>query len=218
MEVTARELPFRHWLIDGMIDAQRVGQIHAALPPADWPGWEARYENDCERGKRTCRDRAALPEPIAAELAALNGMTWLGYLRCLTEIPELTIDPHFHGAGLHVTEPGGWLSPHLDYALHPKLPDMERRVNLVLFLNPTWRAEWGGAFELGDDIGNPIERVLPAPGQAVVWLPSDVAYHGTQRVAGDAPPRATLAVYYLAPARPGAVRKRALFIPNRRAG
>jgi hypothetical protein len=201
-----------------MIDSGRASQLHAALPPIEWSGWEARYENDCERGKRTCRDWAKLPAAVAAELAALNGLTWLGYLRRLTGITELAIDPYLHGAGLHITDPGGWLSPHLDYALHPKLPGMERRVNLLLFLNPTWREEWGGAFELGDDLGNPAERVFPAPGRAVVWLPSDVAYHGTQRIAEDAPPRATLAVYYLAPARPGVVRKRALFVPNRRAG
>jgi hypothetical protein len=178
-----------------------------------------RYDNDCEWRKRTCNDIRALEDvgcrtwPIFSNLG-LSGVVALIAHRI--GIESLTMDSTFHGGGLHVTDPGGWLSPHLDYSRHPKLPDMERRLNLVLFLNPEWREEWGGAFELYDDAGaEVVARVYPKFNSAVLWEPTDVAFHGTQKVTDDAPPRVSLAVYYLAPARPNCTRKRALFVPRR---
>lgn len=203
--------PFTHWILDGFAMPFTRENLFSHVPDSQWPGWEARYENDCERGKRTCRRM-----PTAALEAALDHLSTDGvvqHLRELTGISDLQADPTLHGAGLHVTEPGGWLVQHLDYAVHPKL-DLERRVNLVYFLNPKWDEKWGGAFELGDEMGNVVKRVYPAPCRAVVWLPGDTAFHGTQRVLCGTD-RATLAVYYLASKRPGAHRRRALFCPNR---
>jgi len=188
--------------------------LYSQVPNAQWTGWESRYDNDCERGKRACRDLALMPAGIAKMLRDLQGMA--SRLQELTHVDGLKADHTLHGGGLHVTDSGGHLSPHIDYARHPIFPDLERRVNLVLFLNPVWQKSWGGAFELWDPNARKVKAsVEPAPGRAVAWLPSDTAFHGTQLVAKDAEARATLAVYYLAPARPEAVRTRALFVPNR---
>lgn len=42
-----------------------------------------------------------------------------------------------------------------------------------------------------------------------------MSYHGTEPTSADAPDRVSLAAYYLSPARPGATRVRALFLPKR---
>jgi Rps23 Pro-64 3,4-dihydroxylase Tpa1-like proline 4-hydroxylase len=209
MEITKFDEPYPHWLIDGFLDQD----LYRFIPPAGWDGWEARYDNDCERGKRTAR--RLLPYPLQEALAKLNSFETLSLVREITEMRDLVVDHTYHGAGLHVTDPGGHLNQHLDYALHPVLTTMERRANLIVFLNPHWSAEWGGAFECGNNVGTVVKRIPPAPGRAILWLPSDTAFHGTERVTDDAEPRATLAAYYLMPARPGVVRRRALFIPNR---
>lgn len=217
MEIQSFTEPFSHWVIDGLESVQSALDLYLEIPSASWPGWEARYDNDCERCKLTCRDTGILPSLISFELLSLCNEHFVsGFLRPLVGISDLVSDPFIHGGGLHLTLPGGHLSPHLDYAKHPKLSTLERRVNLVLFLNPFWQEEWGGAFELWDaDARQVVKRVYPSPGRAVVWLPDDTAFHGTEKVSAEAPSRATLAVYYLSALRSGVTRSRALFVPNR---
>jgi hypothetical protein len=204
--------PFRHWIIDGVIPEQLLKDSFHSLPAADWPGW-VRYNNDCER-KRTANDLYNLTGPVRQLFEGLNGWGWLAFLRRLTSIAELQNDPTLHGAGIHISDPGDFLSAHIDFALHPKAPLFERRLNLVLFLTE-WRREWGGEFELFDDEGREVlKTVSPAFNRAVIWEPTDTAFHGTAEVRGPAP-RVTAAVYYLSPARGGVTRKRALFVPRR---
>lgn len=132
----------------------------------------------------------------------------------MSGVDGLRTDPTGYGAGVHVTEPGGRLNCHIDYALHSC--GLERRMNLIMFLNPVWREEWGGALELyRDDARTVAERIYPAFNRAAIWESSDVAYHGTQPTSADAPDRVTAAAYFLADPRPGCVRKRALFCPAR---
>src|SRR5437879_5521062 len=60
---------------------------------------------------------------------------------------DLFPDPGLHGGGWHAHARGGKLNVHLDYSIHPKL-GLERRVNLIVYLTPGWKQEWGGALGL----------------------------------------------------------------------
>lgn len=211
MEITTAEVPFRHWVCDDFFP--RLNGEALELPGAADPVW-VRYDNDCERHKRTSNDLAGLPPVWGSVFGRLFSPSVVSWLACLAEVTGLRADPTLHGGGVHVTDPGGWLQPHLDYALHPS--GLERRLNLVLFLNPQWQTGWGGAFELYDDEGRRVVlRVFPSFNRAVIWEPSDTTFHGTQSLSKRAPPRVTAAVYYLADPRPGVTRKRALYVPRR---
>ncbi len=222
MNATRHEHPFTHFVVEDFAPAGLVDGL-SWVPGPEWAGWEARYDNDCERGKRTTRRLDAIGPGWGDLFGWLNGELLATTLGRTCGVYPLSPDPTAHGAGLHVTEPGGHLSPHLDYALHPLLEGMERRLNLVLFLNREWREEWGGALELYDNAAATVgARIYPKLNRAVLWCPGDVEFHGTQRVeyvdderAANVPPRVTAAAYYLAPARPGVTRRRALFVPQR---
>lgn len=206
--MTAGLAPFRHWIIDGWCDPC------GPLPPVDW---EANYENDCERGKRTTRDVFALPADYRAVFARLGAAHTVDEWVERTNIPGLSFDGSLHGAGLHVTEPGGFLQVHVDYERHPYRPHMERRLSLIAFLHAEWRPEWGGELLLCDPTGRAAVRLEPRPGRLVAFEGGPASYHGVRRTAADAPPRVTAAAYCLAPARASAARLRACFLPNRNA-
>jgi len=220
--VTACKAPFRAWVIDdvsALVPASLCRDAYAAVPPCDWPGW-CRYDNALENRKRTARDRDELPAPCGALLSYLSDNrqpdSFLYRLAAAIDFGELlTIDPYLHGAGIHVTDPGGWLQVHGDYELHPLLPWAERRLSLVLYLNPSWESHWGGETLLCDGMGAAVEAVMPAPGRALVFEGGNAAFHGCRPTSPDAPPRVTAAVYYLGAARPSAHRRRAMFLPNR---
>ncbi len=200
--------PVRWWVIDDV--APRVPAD--AVPPGDWPGWEARYDNDCERGKRATR-RADLDPRLAGPMRALGSRPWAdlwsGYLGYPVEP-----DPTGHGRGLHVTAPGGWLNAHLDFDRHPRRPAMRLALSAVLFLHDRWEPGWGGAFYLASPAGEALRRFEPLPGRLVAFEASDLAYHGVEAVTGPAE-RVSVAAGYLAPATPASTRTRALFLPSR---
>lgn len=180
-------------------------------------GWEAHYYNDCERDKSTTRHLHTLPDAVQGIFERLQSRELIEQLSDQFGIRGLQLDPVLHGGGLHMLWPGGWLQTHVDYEVHPKFPHLERRINLVQFLNPVWAPRWGGELVLADASGKVATRILPEPGAVVAFECGPTSFHGVRRVDPKASPRLTAAVYLLAPRRDSAVRTRALFLPNRKA-
>ena len=209
----SRKTPFRWWRLNDVADERSILDAYASVPTSDWPRW-VRYSNEIENAKRTTRE-VKLSFPIDHLSGHLAGSEVKRHLSAISGVSPLLNDPELYGAGLHVIDPGGWLQVHGDYELHPCLEGYERRLNLILWLNPTWEPEWGGSLLLCDGMGKRIKSFLPTPGEAILFEGGPIAFHGTEQTADDAPPRVTMAMYYLARARPSATRLRALFMPNR---
>ncbi len=210
-ELEAKEFqePFRHWVIDGYYPVDPF--FHKILARARVACPWVNYDNDCER-KRSCNVTDDLPALVNLAICDLL-LDDVGFGN-ITGIHGISGDDTLHGGGLHVTDPGGFLAPHIDYALHPHLVGMERRLNAILFLDD-WQETWGGALCFYDDTGSEvITRIYPKRGRLVLWEPTDTSFHGCEVVSGPQS-RHTIAVYYLAPARPTATRKRALVVPQR---
>ncbi len=79
----------------------------------------------------------------------MNSAPVLQFLEALTGIEGLIPDPYFGGAGPHQILPGGFLKVHADFNWHPMLK-LDRRLNLLVYLNRDWREEYGGHLELWD--------------------------------------------------------------------
>ena len=199
--------PVRWWVVD---DAVRTVPV-ASIPPEDWSGCEARYDNDCESGKRTTRDLRTLPA-IAQVLAALRSPASVSRWSALLGYP-VEDDPTLHGGGLHITGWGGHLTTHLDYDRHPLLPGKRRALNLIAFIHDRWKPEWDGAFVLCDPMGGVVKRIEPRPGRMVAFECGDLSYHGVEQV--GAAVRVSVAAYLLADATAANTRRRALFLPPR---
>lgn len=196
--------PFRHWVLNDVVPVDLLQTARLSVPSVTHPDW-IRYENDCEKHKWTIERN--LPSAWNALLEYLEELP----LASLTGIPDLKRDSSRRGAGLHVTMPGGFLAPHLDYALHPS--GLERRANLILFL--TDESDDSGRLTLYQPNGLPIRSFRGVANQAIVFECGETSYHGVERLAKTAKPRLTAAAYYLAPARPGTIRQRAMFLPPR---
>ena len=82
-------------------------------------------------------------------LYSLNSSTFLKFLEELVGIPDLVSDPSFRGGGLHNIFRRGKLGIHIDFNKHQKY-DLDRRLNLLLYLNKEWKEEFGGHIELWD--------------------------------------------------------------------
>jgi len=137
-------------------------------------------------------------------LHQLNSSTFLNFLESLTGIQGIIPDPHFNGGGLHQIERGGYLKIHVDFNRHKRLK-LDRRLNLLLYLNRDWQEEYGGHLELWDrDMNRCHQRILPIFNRCVIFNTNDFSYHGHPDpiTCPEGMTRKSLALYYYSNGRP----------------
>lgn len=135
----------------------------------------------------------------------LNSEPFLTFVKELTGIDEkLFGDPYFSGAGLHETKNGGLLKVHADFNKHP-INGLDRRVNIIVYLNKDWKDEYGGHFELWDEeMSNCVERFAPSFNSVAIFSTTSKSYHGLPNplACPDGMSRKSLALYYYSNGRP----------------
>jgi len=197
--------PFPHIQLDGLFDEALLDQAIAEMPVmARW----ARYDTANER-KVVCSDVAAFGPAGQILVHGLNSAPFIRFLERLTGIQGLIPDPHLHAAGYMKVPPGGFLGLHYDFTTQQELR-LDRRVNVLLYLNRDWRTEWGGQLELHSN--DPLESaqhqsvdIEPLFNRLVIFNTPD-ALHGHRRPIACPPDRARLCFswyYYTAPLVPG---------------
>ncbi len=137
--------------------------------------------------------------PATARLAQwLNSAPFLAYLENLTGIKNLIADPSYFGGGVHWIDNGGYLEVHADFN-HLKQYNLERRINLLLYLNEDWQDEYNGHLELWDRSRmTKVKSVAPLCNRAVIFSTVKEALHGhpTPLNAPAGRARRSLALYY----------------------
>ncbi|MCB9615565.1 MAG: 2OG-Fe(II) oxygenase [Sandaracinus sp.] len=199
--------PFPHVVIDGLLPEEVVREAARAFPRADHPGFKRR--DYAEQAARFGQLQRRAFEGVAPELRHLlnevNGMVFLDLLSRVSDVEGLIPDPHFTGAGLHLTLPGGHLALHADFD-RDRRRGLARVLSVVLFLVETWDESWGGHLELWDESLTRCEaRIAPHPGRLVVFAHGDRCWHGhpTPLACPEGHARQSLAAYYyVADARP----------------
>jgi hypothetical protein len=108
----------------------------------------------------------------------LAGPAFLQVLQKVTNMWGLMPDPYMFGGGLHATASGGKLAVHADYNKHPFFK-LDRRLNLLIYLNEGWKEENGGCLELWDrEMKGCAKRVLPEFNQTVLFATDSSSFHG----------------------------------------
>lgn len=185
--------PFPHAVIDGLWPQDRLDKVAAEFPPPVDPRWQT-YPQPEERGKRCGGPemQGPLVRDLMADLMAPAQQAWL---ESLTGIANLV--PSAVGGGMHMTGEGGRLAMHRDFNVLPGT-DLERRLNVLLFLNEEWHAEWGGTLYLGADRQVPV---LPLMNRMVIFECGPESWHGHPEPVSGEHWRKSVACYWYAPPR-----------------
>lgn len=187
--------PFPHVVIDDFLDASVLRDIAANYPARDG---KAFFDRAQERLKYQYHAGETVHAATRNLLAELNGQAFLRFLSELTGIGGLVSDPYFVGGGLHETLSGGHLSVHADFNIHGTMK-VERRLNLLIYLNDEWPPAFGGDLELWDRGMVAAEaRISPLMGRAVIFNTSLDSYHGVPDPVACPPERSrkSIATYY----------------------
>lgn len=190
--------PFPHAVIDDWLPEDVVRAAARAFPGAEHPGFRRRdYAEQARFGQLQRKAFAGVDARVRQLLNEVNGMVFLEMLERVTGARGLIPDPHFTGAGLHLSLPGGHLALHTDFD-RDRARGLARSLSVVLFLVESWKDEWGGALELWDASLERCERVMPRPGRLVIFAHGEDHWHGhpTPLACPEGVARQTLAAYY----------------------
>ena len=198
----ANAKPFPHIVFDDFLDPALLDQVLSEFPKPAAIRWQ-RFDNEREI-KLASASESSFGPITRLLLYHLNSITFLEFLSRATGIANLIPDPCFDGGGLHQIVRGGKLAIHSDFNKHP-LYGLDRRLNLLVYLNKDWREEYGGHLELWNrDMTRCEAKILPVFNRLMVFGTTDFTYHGhpDPLQCPEGVTRKSLALYYFTNGRP----------------
>lgn len=139
-----------------------------------------------------------LPVYTRSVFQALNSRPFIQFLEKMSGIKGLIPDPYYMGGGIHRINTTGYLDIHADFN-HHTLMDVERRINLLIYLNPDWKEDYGGSFEIWtNDMGEKVESFAPVMNRMCCFSTGDNTMHGNPNPVNhpNGDPRLSIALYY----------------------
>lgn len=201
-EQYANAKPFPHVMIDDFLPEEVLNKVLDEFPGSKQIDWIS-FDGDVQKklGSKTEEQMGPFTRFLMYQL---NSATFIKFLEKLTGIEGLIPDPHFWGGGLHQIKPNGFLKLHADFNFHPVLK-VDRRINLLIYLNKDWEESYGGNLELWDrDITQCEAKIAPLFNRFVVFSTTDFSFHGHPQPLTCPPDRTrkSLALYYYSNGRP----------------
>jgi hypothetical protein len=204
--------PFPHIVIDNFLPPEFVAHLNACFPDIASKKKAGSGHNpvilddgsEAQLGKEwLCRERL-VPFVYRRLYWELNNYPFVGFLEKITGISGILADPHLLGGGVHSTRPGGYLKVHADFNKHPDY-GLDRRLNLLIYLNEDWLPEYGGDLELWtEDMQSCVHKIAPVAGRCVIFRTSSTSYHGHPHplTCPQDRTRRSIALYYYSNGRP----------------
>lgn len=107
-----------------------------------------------------------------------NSSLFIYWLEKITCIEKLIPDPHLRGGGLNRVLANERLGLHTDFNWNDQL-QLNRKVNLILYLTPNWKSEWNGDLELWDkEAKTCLQKIQPKSNRLVFWNYEPWLVHG----------------------------------------
>ena len=195
--------PFPHIYFDNFLPVEVAEAALEDFPEPKEAAWNA--QKDVNQKKKLAFDAVErLPESLRDVLYFLNSRPMLQFLEKLTGIGCVLPDPNYVGGGLHQIRPGGLLEVHADFSYH-KTIRLDRRINVLIYLNKDWKEEYGGHFELWDrQVKKAEQRILPLFNRCAIFSTTSVSFHGHPHPLACPPERnrKSIATYYYSNGRP----------------
>jgi Rps23 Pro-64 3,4-dihydroxylase Tpa1-like proline 4-hydroxylase len=200
--------PFQHLVIDNFLPLSVAHELLRAFPDTSDDCWQRSNDEGIEIKARTdWQSEFDIPDRLSGVVRILNSAPILRAMSEVLSIPKLMSDPYYSGGGLNVSERGGLLDVHVDGNYHDA-SGMNRRVNLLYYLNPNWEPAWGGEFGIYDNTGEKLAKaVSPIFNRCIIFDTHDKSYHGLPNPINfptNDPRRSILLYYYTVAKRPNA--------------
>ena len=197
--------PFPHIVLRDFLKSDLLNKVVDEFPDLALAKSAVKQSNNEKEVKLSSEGMALLSSNALLLNSYLQSDLMLNWLNELTGIEEpLISDPYLAGGGYHEIKKGGLLKIHADFNKHPKL-NLDRRLNMIIYLNRDWEESWGGGLQLFDEkMDKPIKSVVPNFNTAIIFSTTSFTYHGHPDPLScpENRSRRSLAYYYFSTGRP----------------
>lgn len=187
--------PFHHIAIDDFFPVEVLERVRQEV--LDMGAKDPEFASENEKLK-TSFNPDRMPEYSKSVFRFLSSRPFIQFLENMTGIKGLIPDPYFLGGGVHRTNTGGYLDIHVDFN-HHSIMNLERRMNLLIYLNPDWKEEYGGSFEVWtDNMSEKVAGFAPVMGRMCAFSTGHNTMHGNPEAVNhpNGDPRLSIALYY----------------------
>jgi len=199
LDVTYEQYPFPHKVIDNFLKTDHISNILLSINKLKDENADSKFINPkspYEYNKYAFNTNYNFH--LKQLFIELNSPFFINQLEKLTGIQGLiTNDITLQGAGIHRIKRGGYLQLHTDFnSYNHKYGKLDRRINLLIYMNPDWKEEYNGALCLCDKETNTcVKKILPILNRCVIFNTSNKSIHGhPEKLNADC--RQSIAVYY----------------------
>ena len=195
--------PYPHIVINDLFNDDLLNNILNEFPKnLDQIG--EKFNNKVEK-KLSLNDPKNFSDETNNFINFLNSNLFISFLQNITNVKEKLIpDPYLIGGGLHELRNEGYLNIHADFNLHPTMK-LDRRLNILIYLNKDWKDDYGGSLELWDKkMIKCQKKIIPTFNKTVIFSTTDNSYHGNPQKINHPNniSRKSVAMYYYSNGRP----------------
>jgi Rps23 Pro-64 3,4-dihydroxylase Tpa1-like proline 4-hydroxylase len=194
--------PFPHIVIDDFLQSDRLPKIMAEVNKLRDVDAQSKYidtSSPYEFNKYAFNSNYG--SYLKQLFVELNSPEFIKHIEKITGVNNIICnDISLHGAGIHRIKSKGFLQLHTDFnTYHSKKGMLDRRINLLIYLNPDWKPEYKGELCLCDKNTNMCaKKIEPIMNRCVIFNTTCVSIHGHPEPfnAPDHIVRQSIAVYY----------------------
>jgi len=177
------DIQTRHLVVDDLLPEDIAGHFYRCFPEKKL----MRELSSFREHKFTFKQLDQVPPLLKNITLAIQNPEVVKAVESITGIPDQVPDPRLYAGGISLMAKGNFLNPHIDNS-HDGERKLYRRLNLLYYVTPDWKPEYGGSLELWDlevrravVLPSLFNRLLIMETNRFSWHSVSPVLHGGQR-------------------------------------
>ena len=165
-------------IIDDLLPLNLATEIFNAFPPASKMG-----EHRSLKENKKISAQLNLHNPLLEEITfAFQDKRIIKLVEEITGIKNMEPDASLYAGGISLMSEGNFLNPHLDNS-HDNEREKYRVLNLLYYVTPNWKKEYGGNLELWDNgVKNEQRTIVSKFNRLVLMITNKTSIHSVSKV------------------------------------
>lgn len=168
-------------LIDDLLPNELAHEIHGRFPEKG----RMSFKNSIKERKYVSAQMNAHDRLMEEVVFAFQMPDVVAAISAITGARELEPDVDLYAGGISAMPKGSYLKPHLDNS-HDGQGERYRALNLLYYVTPAWREEFGGNLELWDEGPRGAPRTITSRfNRLVIMATNRTSWHSVSTVLHD---------------------------------
>jgi Rps23 Pro-64 3,4-dihydroxylase Tpa1-like proline 4-hydroxylase len=184
-------------VIEDLLPDDLARDIHARFPSSD----RMVLKRSIKENKLVAAQMDQYDPLLEEAVYAFQDPRVVGLIGKVTGLQALEPDADLYAGGISLMNRGGYLRPHLDNS-HDGDQARYRMLNLLYYVTPGWREEWGGSLQLWDQGPLKTPRTIASSFNRLVLMATNrSSWHSVNEIQHDSS-RCCVSNYYFSTASP----------------